>query len=260
VKKLIYPRSKDTCQDEEKRLFDFEVDALKRFTNEAKNKHLIKLLATYYHQGHYNLIFPWADGNLREYWDGTEAPEHTYQNLLWIADQVAGLTEALKMLHNNEFGVNYDPDSLSTPPAETARHGDIKPANILFFKTKDGIVLKLSDFGLTRFHRKVSEIRMYEKLVGSRTYRAPEIDLKRGVSRMYDMWALGCVFLEFLSWYVYGCEDGVEQFSVQRVKEDYQKTMKQDSFFNVAVNDAGAKFGAFLKPCVISVSVSVDSK
>jgi serine/threonine protein kinase len=162
------------------------------------------------------------------------------------------------MLHNDEFSISHTQasESLGIPPAQsvTARHGDIKPANILWFITKEGIVLKLSDFGLTRFHREVSQFRMYDRLVGSRTYRAPECDLKQPISPMYDMWSLGCVFLEFLSWYMLGFEEGVDDFAVQRVKDDTTPHVRQDSFFNAVMTETGAKFGAYLKASVIRVS------
>jgi serine/threonine protein kinase len=260
VKRLICPRRLQNAnfEEEKKNMFNNEVHALKKFTNDANNKHLIKLLATYYHQGHYHLIFPWADGsNLREYWEATDIPEHKYEKLLWIAQQVAGLTEALKKLHNNEFGVNLEPGVINVPTSDmiTGRHGDIKPANILVFYTKDGIVLKLSDFGLTRFHRMVTEHQLYLKVDGSKTYRGPEVDLRKGVDRLYDMWALGCVFLEFISWYMLGFKAGVEDFSQLRVKNhDGPSKIPEDSFFNVATDDNGSEFGACLKRCVVTVS------
>jgi len=255
VKKLICPNGEDP--ERERKLFEKEVKALKRFNNAAKNKHFIKLLSTYYYEGHYHLIFPWANGNLREYWQATPLPAHDYENLLWISEQCAGLTEALKMLHNDEFKITETSETLSLPAgqSEGARHGDVKPTNILWFNTKDGVVLKLSDFGLTRFHRKVSELRMYDRVIGSWTYRAPECDLQKSISPMYDMWSLGCVFLEFLSWYMLGFEKGIELFTSQRVAEDNAPHIRGDSFFNAAMTEEGAKYGAYLKLSVIKVSV-----
>jgi len=118
------------------------------------------------------------------------------------------------------------------------RHGDLKPENILWFKeyqdkdpSKSMGVLKISDFGLTRFHRTVSKSHVNaEGVAVTGTYRAPEYDINKVVSQSYDIWSLGCVILEFVTWYLLGWEE-VDEFSRNRVKEhitDY----KEDVFFN----------------------------
>ncbi|GME83234.1 unnamed protein product [[Candida] boidinii] len=79
-------------------------------------------------------------------------------------------------------------------------HRDLKPGNILI--NSQG-VLKICDFGLARginsdymkHNHKSSLITNY---VATRWYRAPELMLcKRSYGKEVDMWAVGCIFVEF---------------------------------------------------------------
>ncbi|KAK7974509.1 hypothetical protein PG989_016357 [Apiospora arundinis] len=58
-------------------IFNREVQALMRFSGKG-NGHVITLLATYYHQEHYHLVFPWADGDLRSFWKQMPDPPAIY--------------------------------------------------------------------------------------------------------------------------------------------------------------------------------------
>ncbi|KAF4456657.1 general substrate transporter [Fusarium austroafricanum] len=119
------------------------------------------------------------------------------------------------------------------------RHGDLKPENILWFRdfnsSEKGYslgTLKISDFGLTKFHGTHSRSRINtEGLGGSPTYRAPEYDVHNEVSQSYDIWSLACVLLEFATWYLEGWEE-VENFSKLRKDEDRNPVMGEDTFFN----------------------------
>ncbi|KAK4097731.1 hypothetical protein N658DRAFT_488996 [Parathielavia hyrcaniae] len=56
----------------------------------------------------------------------------------------------------------------------------------------------------SRFHSYQSQSE--DRLPGcSRTYRPPECDLlKLRISVKYDIWTLGCLLLDFLTWYLLG--------------------------------------------------------
>jgi serine/threonine protein kinase len=242
--------------------FEREVAALKRFSR-WDPQHLVKLLATYQYEGHYHLIFPWANGNLQDFWSHRPTPEKSYDGLRWIAKQCHGLMEALNRLHNDDFSAvdAQKPKggsrllNVKDATGKSGRHGDIKPKNILWFEEAGGPVLKLCDFGLASFHRKVSELQEYESLLGSTSYRAPEFDVEKRVSPMYDMWAMGCVFLEFISWYVLGYKEGVDEFTNVRLRDDVE-VVKQDTFFQLVTRSVGqeTKFGARQKASVKEVS------
>ncbi|KAI0855685.1 kinase-like domain-containing protein [Xylaria cubensis] len=235
--------------------FDQEVAALRLFRNHG-DRHLVKLLATYYDGDHYNLVFPWADGNLEDFWRRNPNPEKRHSTTIWIAEQCFGIAEALRKIHYHEFSSASSHGPVEQPMK--GRHGDIKPENILWFSSSDPNsgsnnqrqdVLALSDFGLTRFHKAITASRHYKhhSLAVSPTYRAPERDLEKKVSPSWDVWTLGCVYLEFLIWYLQGW-DAVDEFSRQRKNCDLEVYGKDDKYFSC---DKRSRFGAYRKLPVI---------
>ncbi|PTD10171.1 hypothetical protein FCULG_00007544 [Fusarium culmorum] len=218
----------------ERCVFDREVSNLNRFaTKDAP--HLIQLLWTFSLGSEYHLVFPCADGNLMDLWRQHQAPlaaSHNHETALWFSRQCLGIVEGLNMIHQTN-----DPDS--DEPQKYGRHGDLKPENILWFRDASNMgpgyslgTLKISDFGLTRFHRTQTKSHINTNGIGwSPTYRAPEYDVHDEVAQSYDIWCLACVFLEFTTWYLNGW-DAVDKFAESRKREDSNPIMRQDTFFN----------------------------
>ncbi|KAI0380675.1 kinase-like protein [Hypomontagnella monticulosa] len=126
-------------------------------------------------------------------------------------------------------------------------------------------VLKISDFGLARWHRDISNNGTdKDGLFVSKTYRAPEYDLTKPVSQPYDIWALACLYLEFITWYLCGWEEGVDEFSKQRASEspsfnrEDSYAIKEDHFFNIAPKGSKAQYEASRKCRVIKVGTWID--
>jgi len=117
------------------------------------------------------------------------------------------------------------------------RHGDIKPENILWFKNDpeypdENDVLKIADFGLGRFHGRDSRSKVNPRSVScSPTYEPPELQLGTPVSRAYDFWSLGCLYLEYISWLLGGWK-AVEDFAHRRGKEN-TPGFSDDNFFSI---------------------------
>lgn len=73
-------------------------------------------------------------------------------------------------------------------------HRDLKPENIL--KTEDGTV-KICDFGSAKILTEAGQNTPY---IVSRYYRAPELILAcSDYSNKIDIWAIGCIFAEFVT-------------------------------------------------------------
>lgn len=186
--------------------FDRELDALNHFKSHNKHKHLINLLSAYSQGNKYFMIFPWAIGNLDTLWKSVNPRQ---MDPLWLLEQCYGLTEGLCKIHQ------YHEDKPGKPSTDgklcVGRHGDIKPQNILWFKdssTAAGVGrLVLSDFTLMRFHNEGSNTVTTVGHIGfTNTYRAPEVAFTshQYISQKYDVWSIGCVFLEFISWHLVG--------------------------------------------------------
>jgi serine/threonine protein kinase len=75
-------------------------------------------------------------------------------------------------------------------------HRDIKPENILITQTGD---IKVSDFGLSFV---VDSIRFSpQSYVGTENYMSPEMIQKKPYSYPTDVWSLGCVIFEILTFH-----------------------------------------------------------
>ncbi|KAH6843239.1 kinase-like domain-containing protein [Chaetomium sp. MPI-CAGE-AT-0009] len=194
-----------------------EINSLKRFDGKKHRDRLVRLLCTFEYNEQTHLVFLWADGgNLQDFWQkhfpDINNPPRSYHLAKWVAGEILGITQGLHLIHH--------PGPSSTTDEQTeGRHGDIKPENILWF-SNDGPsmgTLKISDFGLADFHRKASVSKVRADTIGQTpTYRPPECEIQGGyVSQSYDTWSLGCVLLQFVTWYVEGWE-GVDEFSKRR--------------------------------------------
>lgn len=233
---------------------------LSRLT-QKNHEHLVKLLATYKLKNHYHLIFPYAQSNLRAYWNLTGLPHFNKATCLWFLNQLAGLTSGLGIIHDFPAGSQNTlepahPDlamysrrlvkSLRVDPREIyGRHGDLKPENILWSNDLNGVpragILQIADFGLGRFHRLESRSAQDpKKIQGSATYAPPEVTLEEPVSRKYDIWSLGCVFLEFLTWLVEGPRS-VYEFSTQRCQAAGDG-VEDDTYFTIFNLENGSSY------------------
>lgn len=161
------------------------------------------------------LMFEYATGgNLRQLWKTVPRPKLTGEMVRAAVEQLQGLADALQAAHDPAIGQTR------------FRHGDLKPENILWFKDANstgdpGIgSLKIADWGLAKQHAILTELRNTNTTTptGTRLYEPPEEvtgelvnrdtlnpgqTIKRR-SRLCDIWAMGCITLEFLIWLMYG--------------------------------------------------------
>lgn len=236
----------------DKKQFEQEASILKYVGKHVRRKndsHLIKLLATFQQGEHYHLVFPFADSNLLAYWDDRELPEFNKETVLWSLKQMAGLASGLAQIHNFEVtiplsvsgNVRVQRDAkLQVKGREEryGRHGDNKPENIMWFQHMTGVddangVLQIADLGLGRFHGRESRSGIDPKTIAtSPTYEPPECRLRRPVSRAYDLWSLGCVYLEFVTWLLLGSK-AIQSFADNRAKHDPQTGISEDNFFTI---------------------------
>ena len=161
-------------------------------------------------------------------------------NVMWLLFQFLGLADALRSIHNLE---SPDPSADAGPglrtPAQEARksawHHDLKPENILFYREsgdKHGRFM-IADFGTGKVSTSRSRSMVTRSINGTLTYEPPEADYEGATSRPYDVWSMGCVFLELLIWAVLGF-GSLEAFHSQRLakrRPEAPKDIKDDSFW-----------------------------
>jgi serine/threonine protein kinase len=190
------------------------------------HKHLTSLLASYRMNGYYHMILPRAMGDLLRFWLNFRLPDFDEKTVLWSAEQISGLLDALKTVHTFElkqdliipsgYRVQDNGGCMVVKAGEEryGRHGDLKPENILYFEHDRK--LRIADFGLGRFHGRDSRSGIdARKVQGTLTYEPPECSLATSVSRKYDIWSMGCIVLEFVTWLLLGYK-GVEEFANSR--------------------------------------------
>lgn len=212
------------------RTFHREKSVLDRTAGLAA-QHLARLLTSFETPSSYYLVFKWADGgDLAEFWRREDSLPRTADLVRWVLQQILGLVEALRLLHE----INI-------------RHGDIKPGNILLFTQDESGPgkLVLQDLGISRHHRQNTGLRHQATLTAETTlgYEAPEAEKShphydKPRSRAYDMWSLGCVWLEFIVWLLYSYE-GVETFRRRRETAGHSTDYRDPfaAFFNRGTMD-----------------------
>ncbi|KAK0610883.1 hypothetical protein B0T14DRAFT_607078 [Immersiella caudata] len=262
--------------------FKNEVTILTRL-NQCNDPHLVKLLFTMeiihsqpVKDTSFHLIFPLADGNLRQFWQRNfphRSGTSTATYARWVAKQFHGLVFALCKLHDLHLAVVHPHGSYADDDREVKGknggpfygiHGDIKPENLLWYEdwvgppdplavgsskapevnksqpTNDSFgVLQLADFGISRLHH--TESRSDTPLHGAtKTYAPPEVEYSLGgCSRSFDIWGLGCVFLEFICWLVQGGSgkaNPVDVFHDARYLGGRNRSLEgtiQDTFYHV---------------------------
>ncbi|KAB5582973.1 kinase-like domain-containing protein [Coniochaeta sp. 2T2.1] len=266
-KKHVFAVKRLFAQDEAK--FRHEFDVL-RTISKNPHPHLITLLVAYEQHGSYHLVFPWAKANLLGYWQNHNGhPNNDAATACWLAEQCAGLASGFATINKyptlssdsmfnrlvpcksntkrNSKMLLRRASHCSGPRQLHCRHGDIKPENILWFPGhhSDGTpsigTLKITDFGNAELN--TSAVVPWRHAPTSPMYRPPEADLPLSDSVIrylsYDIWGLGCVYLEFAAW-CFGGWQGIEAFLNRRWALDnrYLK-FHTGTFFDVHNDNEG---------------------
>lgn len=187
------------------------------------------------------MLFPYAQCNLRQYMKWIRFGAPTRDNVIWLTRQFRGLAEALKGIHDlSGAGTLQSAMDLATHPKSERRagyHHDLKPENILFYKETGNF--EISDFGSGKVHTYRSGSYNSPWSHGTVTYEPPEAVTEGGISRPYDMWSLGCVFLEMLIWAVLGYQS-VKEFGDKRLERRYPGSLtdwlEDDAFWQMLPN------------------------
>lgn len=225
-------------------VIEAEIQSLKTL-KAMKHPHLIRAIAYYVKGGDHHIVFPWAGGgNLKILW-GTKQPGLDPLYLKWFFSQVCGLSDAIQRLHHPGAG-SASASAVRPESSISLRHGDLKPENILLFenrketreKRKKHWILQITDVGLAKSHKQATELRDATRaFAGTIMYEPPEATEEGTArSRRYDVWSMGCIYLEFLIWLLYGAE-GLNRFG-QDIREQGSKATFYDIDDKSSLNTA----------------------
>jgi serine/threonine protein kinase len=228
IKEFIAPPNIETLQKDVEEIWNSEADTLNQISNLSHN-HLIQRIAAISRGNQRFLMFRWAEGgNLRDFWKDNPKPPLTPTLVKDVFVQLRGMAEALQRLHEYSDQIHY-------------RHGDIKPENILIFPNDNGRgigTFKISDMGSAKSHNVVTRLRQMTggKAFATLAYQAPEAvtNIDGASSRLYDIWSMGCVTLEFMVWLLYGYQE------LECLCRNLARELGQPScFFKVKYTDSG---------------------
>ena len=241
-------------------LFDRELTMLKEL-RKLSHAHIVTHLATWTRDEKYYILFPYAQCDLREYMN-----QNTFakRDAFWLLDQFRGMAEAVKRIHHDLPDKETTTSNLTvktSAPGErrTAWHHDIKPENILFFKnnTSNHGMFRLSDWGSAKVNPYRTRSINTTSPIGTLTYEPPERTKEGKTSRPYDIWSLGCVFLELLVWAVSGSRFVTifgDQRDGKRKTNTRTNNVMDDGFWQESENEFK------LRPSVITQLQDLDEK
>ena len=216
------------------------------------------------------MLFPFAEGgNLKSYLLRQEAPTLTKDFVLWLLTQMRDLAAAIQHIYNSASLLNKNmskPESsdrtnaqLSTGhrrrPSHTGILYDLKPEKVLLFSDKqtDRTFWRISDFGLAEINEIVlsGSITQPEHTYankgkqGDPSYSAPDEELQQKTSRKYDIWSLGCIYLEILIWVFGRGGEELREFQEERLIVSEPQAIQDQKFWYVS------RTGVRLKPKVV---------
>ena len=181
--------------------------------------HLLKCLASFVFSSKYHMIYEKADCNVEEFMSRYPNPQNL-ANLSSgdLAQQLFGLADALYVIHNQGGSDSSVGTNLLNVPQGAQRTGyihDIKPENLLMFvynqNGKKTYWFRISDFSCAKVVDILTSVSGKNRISwktasksGTPIYRAPEAITEGQTSRPYDLWSLGCVYLELLVWFLDG--------------------------------------------------------
>ena len=209
------------------------LDELRRYPHD----HIVTHLATWIQDGRYYMLFAYAECNMRDYMRRNTFSKPTKRNILWLLEQFLGLSNALRQIHNlSDSGVaSQTTANLSAPKQDIRKsgwHHDLKPENILYFKASGSEYgsFQIADFGSGKVHTYRSGSVNTRSPNGTMTYEPPEAAKEGATSRPYDMWSMGCVFLELMIWAFFGYTS-VKSFESNRADRRFPGSIIEDDAF-----------------------------
>jgi serine/threonine protein kinase len=172
-----------------------------------RHPNIVEVLSCYAYLNKLNLVFPRAQGGtVKDLLKGPRPKSFVPDEAILVA--LSGLCSAVHAVH--QFISCHQKLEL------IGCHHDLKPANILV----EGSRFVLADFGLSRF-KEASESSGTPLRTMHPYYAPPECftqgdgSEKPEVHRSVDIWSLGCIIAEVITYMLDGAE-GVENFRTQR--------------------------------------------
>lgn len=183
--------------------------------DQPQNDHLILPLVSFSHRSRYNVILPWVEANVATYWNEINPDPVFSKTVVWVLEQCVGLASVLSLLHNRQ---DYSAYTLETDEEENSNPDDgrIVPAKILWLPDRE---LSTSDVPLGKLS--VSNYGLHKRFTkpGPGAGVSPQASHQPQNQVKIDIWSLGCVYLEFITWLLGGSAH-LLWFANRRIDDD----------------------------------------
>lgn len=222
--------------------------------NFLRREHITVPIAAWEKDNHFFMLFEKAECTIKDLVRTKQPPSTTDEGFLTLVRQLLNLVNALHAIHIRRGS------GLAGSEANwvTGFHHDLTPQNLLTFP---GGVWKINDFGTAQIHQALTgDDTSYRTsaLNAFGPYSPPEIkrrpgtpDKPRELSRPYDIWSLGCIFLEIAVWVLnHSTEEleACENFQTQRNRESQSDADQNFGYTSFWHQDKAGRI--LLKPCV----------
>jgi serine/threonine protein kinase len=211
---------------------------------------MVTLLMTWTLHDSYNLLFPWAECDLDQYWERNKLPIMEAETILWTSKQITGIASAIMSIHNPvSRGLHVKEDN------KYGRHGDLKPENILLFDSPDDPmgILVVADLGLAKLNSIVSRSNYSNRQIQcTPKYKSPESDIEGAkITRSYDVWTFGCLILEWVCWLFQGQDN--KSYFIYSLGSPNPNGVTTETFFQMKYRENG-QYDVVVQPEACKVS------
>lgn len=174
-----------------------------RWLATKQHKNIVGLFASFQQRTEFNLILSYGNKSLKDLWNEFPQPPMDESSIVWLIDQCHGLASALKLIHESD-----------------RRLDSLRPEQIRYFEQKgqQGLsgTLKFSDVEeatcQTKSYPPPRHIDRYSQVS---PYTSPEHASHGILTQKSDIWALGCLFLDMMTWFLCG-KAGLDEFAQKR--------------------------------------------
>ena len=180
------------------------------------HKNIMTYLCIYETWDRTNILYDCAETDLDKMLHGEEYHHciPSSASIIPLLSNASALANTLQFLHDGQWN--------KTDGGYIGCHMDLKPSNILIFKSKTDTTWKISDLGISKLQPDPSNGRQDRVLAEQSTktyprrrngkYQAPEVHERNKIGRKGDIWSLGCILI-IITVRAIRSRDGLKEFT-----------------------------------------------
>ena len=163
------------------------------------HKNIMTYLCIYKTEDRAHILYDCAETDLEKllHEEKYQSSIRSSASMIPLLSNASALANALQFLHSGQWN-KKDGHWIGC-------HMDLKPSNILIFKTKTNTTWKISDLGISKFQHDPHDFRQRHLATKETTktyarrsngkYQAPEVHSKNKIGRKSDVWSMGCILI-----------------------------------------------------------------